>query len=615
LSNCGKPIRFICITTEGCDKTFGVTCNGTGEPCDGTISRCSDVCSFNCVNKKEYFKDCEGTEGVKYPVNAVPSIQDIKTTAPRFNFENGIFTGGKLTVTFMDHAHSGIGFDPYYNHPDRTGGGPQGYDCTDPSNSFWRRWKVANCFVKGRTVELFRGFEGDDIEDMSVTSWSISGTPSGPSTRCTVTLSAIDKISQLDFDKKYPEDTTATHLLFQEILGPDQVIGVDPFLYVDGGKLPNYQSLTPIDGTSENVFVKINDEILKLRYRYEVIDENAKFGVRALYDLEERAVCGTKIPDQEHQVGDPIQVIVNFSCSDAGMAMLGMIRSITGYQAKLDCQCGPGADNSTCIDNESFAMNGSQDGCKKKLVLGDKALITKPTSIKNLLKKFFNEYFIFPYCSRIDGCIRLCCFAPDCDPESISGSCFKSMDTEKKEIEKSLYTGVVIFADAIDNCDNVSKKNFKVAKIYGAESLAQDQCSQYYLPDSIKEIMSDWSNGKSLHLADSTGSRWLYISRKERNRAVFEINNCQYRDILEDLDFGQQYFITDDNNIDPNDMYFISSIDESGSEYTKITVESTGLKTDTRWLHCEVRQLEPGECVEGGPQSECNPQEKCLEIW
>lgn len=188
-------LTYVEIDIEVCSLTYGsAPCTAalgvTGErKCYNSKKTCQDTDNFDPETKTVRFS--VPTDYLPANIDAIPSIASVSMRPAVVNPGVDMGERASVTVTFLDHPHSDVGFDKYIS--DRT---------FDPfkQGTFWGKWRARFPFVKGRALRVIRGELGQQINQMETRHYIIES-QSGPGTDGRFTVVAKDVLKLADGDR------------------------------------------------------------------------------------------------------------------------------------------------------------------------------------------------------------------------------------------------------------------------------------------------------------------------------------------------------------------------------------------------------------------------------
>lgn len=188
-----RIVEIVEIDFPRCLLTYG------NAPCAAALGVTGAIKCFNtartCQDRTNYD---EGTETIRFidassdpdDYDAIPSLQSISITPAII--EPGLSLGQRETaqVVFRDHRDSDVLTDPYYAE--------RSYDPFD-LGTFWGKIRARLPSLRGATMRIYRGENGDDLADMD--SWTyVIETAQGPAGG-RFTIKAKDPLKFLDGDR------------------------------------------------------------------------------------------------------------------------------------------------------------------------------------------------------------------------------------------------------------------------------------------------------------------------------------------------------------------------------------------------------------------------------
>lgn len=546
-----EPITIVPIHLQRCDQEFGVTCNGTGEPCYQTIQTCKDKCNFQCEIRDNIHTSCS-TSQVGLHRN------DIK--------DEPTFSGGKLklcggmpgprtvTIPLQDTDSCDIIDDPYSEQRQHFGSKAPGTEL--------EKFKHRH-ILEGRRFSVQSGFCGAAYPDTFIDRTYYIDSFDGPDANCCFSLKGKDALGFFNLaDTKWPAEanykTVADIPIFNDV---GDLIALDP------------------DTSDDAEVICIGGEAIKIEVSPTQVGTDRK-----LFTIIERDSCGsTKATDAikagtDYKIGGYIKEGLN--AGDFIFQLLHQDGEGLPWQAQ-DCDCGPFQD--AVIDATQFGEMIS--GCASHLVLPE-TVICQPTSIRELLKEIEAMSLLKPVMNDESGMIELYLHQPPTDVQNLN--CYTEdmmlrFDVSAAPTSKHV-THTIIKSHPIDCTKGVTDENLVSTYANLNESFFGDACTNpEWRPRKVKEVKTRFLNTSNEFLGQTATSRLNYLLNQAPREVKFQVP-AKFM-----VNRESDYICIDNPKLQTaagdlsNDIFWITQIAQQGSCF-EITAETSNFYKDQRWL-------------------------------
>lgn len=451
-----RRLEFFELVLPRCTRTYG------SSPCTAAIGTTGDYKCYNspatCQDHANYeageqvVRWAVPTEDLPVDYDYIPSIINTTQRAQEIKPGESLGTRESFTVSFFDHAHNDVIFDPYIDdrefNPYVVG-------------SFWPKFAARWPNIQGYEGRYVRGVVGQPIETMQRFYYAVEST-SGPDSSNGYSITCKDALKFLDNDKAVcPLPSSGV------LLGTLTDVGTSLTLSPTGIGDAEY----PTSGTAS-----IGDEEVRFTRVADVVT------------LTERGVNGSQ--QGEHNEGETFQLAEVFESAETSDIIERLITGFTDTPAEYVDLVGWQAETVTHIGRLYNAE------------------IMKPTGVKKLIDELIEQVGLVVYTDtqakkfRVKAMRNLVPLMSITDDLIIDNSI-----TAKTESDKRISAVMTFYAqkNPLENIDQ--EKNYNATKYtINSDPVAALENS----PFSIKKIFSRWINVFSRAAAEALNNSLIY---------------------------------------------------------------------------------------------------------
>ena len=573
------PVWHAEIHVQRCSQEFGVTCNGTGEPCHKTIKTCKDPCNFECIPETISHTSLPSD---KFGLH-IPDIESVKFSNSKIELFKGMPGAGSVSVTFTDTPGCDAIDDPHWSTRSE-----EFKDKGTRLEKFDQRH-----ILDGRrfTIESGSADSNYPADYLSRNYFVDEFTPSGNKW----TLKAKDALGFFDFEK--------SKLPFE----------ADTKLFAD---------LSPLHGKNHRILfdesfglgiraVFINGEALLIEW---VATQQVGDRTFQRYKIVKRAVCGSTYNAEIVKAGTKV-TRVSYYPAGTNITQVLLNYMFSGGNGLTfedqECACGPMQGRTMDL----VSLRRIEQGSGKVHTIGETLL--PPLDTRTVVDQIAQVFNIWPYVNPFDGLVYFHEFCPPHADEEIplisEGLMVDCKVTKKGRVSRRVTTTSV--RGFVKDCTKgLSKENTELGS-FGINSGALGSAcdNPAWVPDSPKTITTYFISDYNSHMARKVEQRHNYIGRRIPREVQFTMHA---RDVPTDLNVYRRLDHSEIQNEFGNTsdvVWWVSSIEQTDDVYFKVTAEDSGFRTWQRWRTkrtCEGA----GANIALGVRESCDNRE-CLLAW
>lgn len=215
---CREPVQIVEIVQPLCALTYGTapcTASGTAdEKCYNTRATCQDTANYDGSSTLSLFfsRGNVAEQRITGAPYIIPSLKSVSTAPTRINLAGanpdaqGIGNRAVCNIEFIDHPHTDRRVDPYvsgrsWNPMDR--------------GSFWSKWLVRNKYRQNIRVNVYEGYAGQALADMTKRSYFLQSA-TGPDSQGRVSIQGKDILARIE-ERKAQAPTASPGELYADI--------------------------------------------------------------------------------------------------------------------------------------------------------------------------------------------------------------------------------------------------------------------------------------------------------------------------------------------------------------------------------------------------------------
>jgi hypothetical protein len=177
-------------SNDGVFRIYSISVHPASK-CFNTRKTCQDITNFS--SEPVVLRFGMDTNYLPLDIECIPSIVDWSVSPAIISLGEDLGLRAEMRVTLKDHPWSdtGPGGDKYLTE--------RPYNPFD-LGTFWGKWRARVQFIRGRSIRLIIGYEGQTLEEMEKRHFVVDSFD-GPTPEGTFTIVAKDPIKELDDDR------------------------------------------------------------------------------------------------------------------------------------------------------------------------------------------------------------------------------------------------------------------------------------------------------------------------------------------------------------------------------------------------------------------------------